>query len=222
MSKIKWMVGSGFALALALLAWGCSGKAGVATPYSPVTGQHPADWLQVHYTEYIKNPNQCRTCHGSTTDPTQAGGISKVSCFSCHTSGLVIHPLSGWSASTQHGRLGAQLAPVDTGAGSVPVMAGFAHCQKCHGSDFSGGIANVSCFSCHQTTAAPHPPKPWLSTAAGTVSHSVTDQGNAAVCYGCHKNGANFTGTLVNPAPPNTAPGCFNATMCHAYPVPTT
>src|ERR1035438_3456245 len=136
MRVTKLMVGSCFAMALALLAWGCAGTAGNATPFSPVTGQHPANWLQVHYTSYIAAPDQCRSCHGSTSDPTQAGGISKVSCFSCHTSGIVIHPdATVWADHMQHGRNGAQLAPVVTLAGQVPVMAGFAHCTKSHGAD---------------------------------------------------------------------------------------
>ena len=73
MSKIKWMAGSCFALALALLAWGCAGSAGPAAPLNTVSGQHSADWLQVHYVGYVQTPNQCRTCHGSTTDSSQAG-----------------------------------------------------------------------------------------------------------------------------------------------------
>ena len=38
MSKLKWMAGSCFALALALLAWGCAGKAGAAVPLEPSAG----------------------------------------------------------------------------------------------------------------------------------------------------------------------------------------
>ena len=91
MSKVKWMAGSCFALVLALFAWGCAGSAGPAASFNTVTGQHPADWLQVHYIGYVQTPGQCRSCHGSTSDPSQAGGVSKVSCFSCHTNG-VDHP----------------------------------------------------------------------------------------------------------------------------------
>ena len=127
MSKTKWMAGSCFAMALALLAWGCAGSAGKAVPFSATKGEHPTTWLETHWAEYVKSPGQCRTCHGSTADPALAGGISKVSCFTCHTA--VNHP-TGWADPLQHGRLGAQLAP----NADPKVMAGFAHCAKCHGS----------------------------------------------------------------------------------------
>ncbi len=213
MSKIKWMASSCFAMILVILAWGCAGSAGPATPLNTVSGQHPANWLQVHYVGYVQTPDQCLTCHGSATDPTQAGGVSGVSCFSCHTSGLVLHPVTGWADPMQHGRNGAQLAPVATVDPQVPVMAGFAHCQKCHGPNYTDGIA-VSCKSCH--TTAPHPPKPWLNTTSASLpSHTFTANQNAPACYQCHANGANFTGVLATPAPAGTAPGCFNSTMCH-------
>jgi len=213
MSRIKLMMGSCFAIVLALLVWGCAGTAGKTVPFDTISGQHPTNWLQVHYTEYIKSPDQCRNCHGSTTDPALAGGIAKVSCFTCHTA--VNHP-ANWADHTQHGRQGVQLAPVATNDTTAPVMAGLAHCAKCHGSDYLGGITGVSCKACH--TKAPHPDKPWNGQNAGVVTHYMTDQANAPACFACHAFGANFTGTLLNPAPPTTAPGCFNATMCHAVP----
>ena len=207
MSKVKWMAGSCFAMALALLAWGCAGKSGNAAQFNAVSGQHPTNWMQVHYAEYIKNPTQCQTCHGSTTDPTQAGGVSKVSCFNCHTA--VNHP-ANWAAPAQHGRLGAQLPP----SADPKAMVGFAHCAKCHGADYSGGISAVSCKACH--TKAPHPDKPWHGTTATLTNHTAANFNNAAECFKCHANGANFT-QPPPPAPPaGTAPGCFNNTMCHA------
>ena len=207
MSKMKWMAGSCFALALALLAWGCSGKAGAGTPFSPVTGQHPSNWLQVHFAGYASTPDQCRSCHGSTTDPALAGGISKVSCFSCHTNGID-HP-EGWADPMQHGRNGAQLAP---NAADKFAMAGFARCAKCHGSTFDNGPA-VSCRSCH--TKAPRPDKPWVSTTLLKPNPVLTDIGNAPECAKCHTAGANSTMKPLTTPPAGTAPGCFNETLCH-------
>ena len=195
---------------LGLMSWGCSGTAGKAVAFSEAQGQHPSNWIQVHYAEYVKSPDQCRSCHGSTSDPAQAGGISKVSCFSCHTNG-VNHP-SGWSDASQHGRNGAQLAPVTTTAPAVPVMAGFGHCAKCHGSTYDNGIT-VSCKSCH--TKAPHPDKPWRGPTFTSPSHVNTNGGNAPECAKCHTNGANSTLKPVTAAAAGTAPGCFNNTLCH-------
>jgi DnaJ-class molecular chaperone len=212
MRVTKLMMGSCFALALALLAWGCAGKAGTAAPFDAISGQHPANWIQVHYSSYLATPDQCRTCHGSTSDATQAGGVSKVSCFSCHTNG-VDHP-ANWANHAQHGRLGAQLAPVVTVDPAVPVMAGMAHCTKCHGNDYLGGITNVSCKACH--TTAPHPAKPWTDkTTLANSSHTQTDLGNAAACAQCHTAGANSDLKPSTTPAAGTAPGCFNNTLCH-------
>jgi hypothetical protein len=208
MSRTKLMMGSCFALALALLAWGCAGKAGPAAPLNTTTGQHPANWMQVHYAEYVKAPEQCRTCHGSTVDPAQAGGVSKVSCFTCHATG-VPHP-AGWAAGNQHGRLGAQQAP----SADPKDMAGLAHCAKCHGTDYLGGITTTSCKACH--TKAPHPVKPWRGTPATQASHVATNVANAPECFKCHAAGANSTLQPLTVPPAGTAPGCYNDTMCHA------
>jgi hypothetical protein len=216
MSKVKWMAGSCFAMALALLAWGCAGTAGPAPAFNTATGQHPANWIQVHYVGYVQTPDQCRSCHGSTSDPSQAGGIAKVSCFSCHANG-VDHP-TGWADHLQHGRNGAQLAPVATNDTTVPVMAGFSHCQKCHGPNYTDGIA-VSCKSCH--TTAPHPPKPWSDqTSWSNSTHVKTDQANAPACAQCHTLGANSDVKPLTPAAAGTAPGCFNNTLCHGTSIP--
>jgi hypothetical protein len=206
MSRTKWIAASCFAMALALLGWGCAGTAGKATPLNTATGKHPADWLQTHWAEYVKTPDQCRTCHGSTVDPAQAGGIAKVSCFTCHPAG-VNHP-TGWAAPTMHGRLGAQAAP----NADPKVMAGMAHCAKCHGSNYDNGQA-ISCKACH--TKAPHPDKPWTSNVAGRPTHVYTEYANAPACAQCHTAGANSTLKPLTTPPAGTAPGCFNETLCH-------
>lgn len=206
------MVGTCFAAVLALMVWGCSGSATNAPQFNGATGQHPAGWIQNHWVEFVKNPSQCTACHGSTKDPATAGGIAKVSCFTCHANGPW-HP-AGWSDPSQHGRLGAQLAPVVTDSTTVPAMAGFAHCAKCHGSDYDNPIGiTPSCKSCH--TKAPHPDKPWVSTSVSLPNHVFTDQANAPECFKCHAAGANSDLKPATPAPAGTDPGCFNNTMCH-------
>ncbi len=210
MSRTRMMMGTCFAMLLAILALGCAGTAGTSTQLGEATAQHAAGWIPSHYAEYVKAPEQCRTCHGSTADPILAGGIAKVSCFTCHTSG-VNHPAT-WALPGQHGRLGAQAAPVATTAPAVPVMAGFAHCAKCHGSTYDNGLA-VSCKSCH--TRAPHPNRPWTGTTVGAPSHVQTNQSNVGQCAVCHLAGANsLMKPLITP-PAGTAPGCFNETLCH-------
>jgi len=108
--------------------------------------------------------------------------------------------ITGWANPDSHG----------TWAKKSDSEGGFADCQACHQDDFSGGISNVSCFTCHGVNA-PHP-SAWRS---GTRMHQNTDESNAPVCAVCHANGANSPITLVTPAPAGTAPGCFNNTLCH-------
>ena len=131
-----------------------------------------------------------------------------MSCFDCHTA--VDHP-GTWADPLQHGRQGAQLA-VNT---DPKVMAGLAHCQRCHGSDYTGGISKVSCKSCH--TKAPHPAKPWVSTTLTKSTHVETDVSNAVACAACHTAGANSDmKPKITPTDPlGTSPGCFNNTLCH-------
>lgn len=212
MSRTKLMLGSCFATLLAILAWGCAGTAQKTVQLGTNTAQHPAGWIQSHYAEYVKTPDQCRSCHGSTADPAQAGGVAKVSCFSCHTSG-VNHPAAAtWSLPANHGRGAAQAAPVSTTAPTVPVMAGMAHCQKCHGSTYDNGLT-VSCKSCH--TKAPHPDRPWTGRTLGAPSHIETNQANAPACFQCHAAGANSRMKPLHTPAAGTAPGCYNETMCH-------
>ena len=158
---------------------------------------------------YIANggSSSCTECHGSDL----AGGISRVSCFG-NTAGCHHGPIAGWvatSPATQNHGVSAKKAP-----GSY----GFDSCRICHGKNFSGGGAKVSCYTCHGVSA-PHPPKPWRAGAGSLYDHVTTDNANASVCYDCHA----YTGTAnpnnphvpPTPAPGGTAPGCFNGTMCH-------
>ena len=211
MSRAKWMTSGCLALVLALLGLACSGG-GKAIPFSETTGHHPANWIEVHYAGYAATPDQCRSCHGSTTDPALAGGIAKVSCFTCHPKGID-HP-AGWADPLQHGRQGAQLAPNAT---DEFAMAGFARCAKCHGTTFDNGPA-ISCRSCH--TKAPHPDKPWVSTTLLKSNHVETASANAPECAKCHTAGANSSLKPLTVPPAGTAPGCFNNTLCHGTSIP--
>jgi hypothetical protein len=170
-----------------------SGKSVSGWMVVPSGGTHTSSATQ----EYIAGNGSisCTQCHGSDL----SGGISKVSCFG-NTAGCHHGPIAGWvavpPASQNHG----------ISAKKAPGSSGFASCQICHASDFSGGGADVSCFTCHGVSA-PHPPKPWRATAGSLYDHVNTDNTNAPVCYGCHA----YTGS-PNPRnphiPPGDPPGC--------------
>ncbi|MCR4310834.1 MAG: CxxxxCH/CxxCH domain-containing protein [Deltaproteobacteria bacterium] len=209
-------------LAAFVAAGGCSTSnttGGVVVNHVNASGNSVPGWVTpsggLHANSatmnYIANggSSSCTECHGSDL----AGGISRVSCFNaaCHHD-----PIAGWVATSptaqEHG----------VSAKKAPGSSGFASCQICHGNNFSGGGAQVSCTNnpnaaCHgPAVASPHPPD-WL--LGDTYVHSNTDPANAPVCYQCHA----YTGTAnpnnphvpPTPAPGGTAPGCFNGTMCH-------
>lgn len=185
----------------------CSSCHGVNAPHAP------APWrggTYTHTTTDQGNAPVCAQCHtngaNSSLHPaTPAPAGTAAGCFNntlCHAA--VGHP-SGWNLPSQHG-VAAKAQPSST--------TGFALCETCHGSDFSGGTANTACSSCHGGSA-PHPTA-WIT---GTYTHTTTDTGNAAVCALCHTNGANSPIAPPSPpAPAGTAPGCFNSTLCHATP----
>jgi hypothetical protein len=94
------------------------------------------------------------------------------------------HP-AGWAAAAVHG----------SAAINSP---GYANCQGCHGSGFSGG-AGPSCFPCHGWSAA-HGQTNW---SGGGSHHRLSgNQAQAGICALCHRR---------NPGTAN----CFNNTLCH-------
>jgi len=148
----------------------------------------------------------CAECHGADL----TGGISKVSCFQ-NPAGCHHGPVAGWTAAS----------PASQGHGvaakRAPGTSGFASCRICHGSAFSGGGSQVSCFPCHGVSA-PHAAAPWRVSGGSTYTHTNTaETGNADVCALCHFPGSpnNPANHPAVPAPAGTPPGCFNSTLCH-------
>ncbi len=248
-----------YLLILSAIITGCSAGTDEST-FDPVTGKHPTGWSDptahgANAKSRAAGFSSCQECHGAG----YAGGLSAVSCFTCHGA-QAPHSPAPWRGgvrthtNTAEGNAAvcaqchsnganstvqpAQPAPAGAapgcfnntlchatpghpvgwsdpaqhGASAKSQANGFSQCQSCHGTDFSGGTALTSCFTCHGANA-PHSPAPWRG---GVRTHTNTDQGNAAVCAQCHTNGANSS---VQPSPPaaaGTPPGCFNNTLCHA------
>ena len=134
-----------------LIAAGCStSTSNSGANLIDVQGKHPAGFLSTHPGFAVSDSTQCTLCHGSDL----TGGIAKTSCFTsaCHHG-----TFATWAQAAVHG----------TSAKRAPGASGFASCRICHGSDFSGGGAAVSCFACHGVNA-PHPASPWR-TPGGTT-----------------------------------------------------
>jgi len=207
MSRASWMVRTCVAAAITLVFLACA-KSNSSAPAVNSLGQHPADWVDTHWTAFNQNHASCTPCHGSYTVEADSGGTAQVSCFGCHHPSGPLHP-AAWPDPAQHGA-GAKAAPSLTG--------GFAHCAACHGTSYNTplsvpGSRTYTCYTCHAT--APHPAAPWHGTLADGTNHANTDPGNAAECAKCHANGANTSLTHYTTALAGTAPGCFNNTLCH-------
>ncbi|HWR97736.1 MAG TPA: hypothetical protein VN317_04875 [Candidatus Methanoperedens sp.] len=158
-----------------------------------VPAPHPrAPWRGGASTHTRVNPGNapaCAQCHLRSGTPAAAGCFSNTLCHAQRG----VHP-QGWDAPGSHG------AAAKRPPGS---LSGFNSCTSCHGDDFRGASAGVSCFPCHGVNA-PHPRSPWLAR----LTHTTTAQQNAGACILCHRNS--------NP-PPGAAPGCFNNTLCHPH-----
>ena len=185
---------------LALFVSGCStgvGDQNAGLSLVDAQGNHPAAFASTHPAFAVSNIEQCKPCHGSDL----RGGIANTSCF---------------TAACHHGTIPSWASPGSHGAEAkkAPGNSGFASCQICHGSDFSGGGAGIACADCHGV-AAPHPSSPWRASSGPT--HTDTDPANAPVCAACHFPGSanNPPNHPASPAPPGTAPGCYNNTLCH-------
>ena len=182
----------------------CSSCHGVNAPHSPKPWR---GGTYTHTTTDTSNAPICALCHtaGKNLTPALQQGVYATGapgCFNntlCH--GQVGHP-ANWKEPVNHGA-SAKAKPSAT--------QGLASCKNCHADDFSGGLSNQSCFTCHGVNA-PHAPKPWRG---GPYTHTTTDTGNAAVCAQCHTAGNNLTPGLKQANYVAGTPGCFNSTLCH-------
>ena len=105
---------------------------------------HPNDWNDPssensHMAKIVVTGiEECKACHGGIEKHDYFGGTSGVSCYKCHLGGPSGHPAFNiWMGSPEHDEFHGNDSP--------------SRCVQCHGSltDESGGIAEVSCYTCH-------------------------------------------------------------------------
>ncbi|MCI0690909.1 CxxxxCH/CxxCH domain-containing protein [candidate division KSB1 bacterium] len=82
--------------------------------------------------------SECRQCHGNQLD----GGISAVSCKSCHAS--FPHPATGWVVGAN-----SHIAFLRNNAYNLQ------SCQGCHGQNYDEVKINNSCSTCHTKPGGP-------------------------------------------------------------------
>jgi hypothetical protein len=207
-----------------------------ASPHAPKPWRASAGSTYTHTTTVeTGNAPVCAQCHffGSANNPanhppTPPPDNTAPGCFNgtlCHGEAGAPHPVgSTWVAAPPAAQPHGDDAKAAPGA-----TTGFSFCQECHGTgttppaNFGGGSSGVTCTNnpdaaCHgSTVASPHAPKPWRTSAGSTYTHTSTNGGNAPVCAQCHFFGSDNNPANHPPTPPpdNTAPACFNGTLCH-------
>jgi predicted CxxxxCH...CXXCH cytochrome family protein len=214
---------------------------GSSTPNSKAStgatteGQHAAEWLPAgHMIAAQEDQSACTECHGQYYD----GGISGVSCTSCHLGGPSSkHPVDWFLPQLWKKHAGYATTNGNTACANA----------VCHGSTLSG-VANSgpSCTSCHLGGTMSIHPTTWGTGTTGIdqnhaayASSNGTDACANASCHGSTLTGVDGSGpscsschlggpTLVHPADwnvdievkhkayvdTNTSSSCANS-ACH-------
>ena len=105
---------------------------------------HPSDWNDSssessHMAKIaVTGIEGCKPCHGGIEKHDYFGGSSGVSCYQCHAGGPSGHPAFNlWVGSPEnadfHGKENME------------------RCNLCHGKYLTGGVSEVSCYTCHET-----------------------------------------------------------------------
>ncbi len=151
---------------------------------NPDTGKHPTGWLPAaHVAAARSDIDTCATCHGSDL----TGGISRVSCTSCHIgSSTTIHPSSWVPIYSTHG----PYAKANTAAACAN--------QYCHGPSLSGVAGSgPSCTSCHlggPTSIHPADWAPVYTTHGAYVTANSTTSCANQYCHGPSLSGVAGSG----------------------------
>ena len=165
-----------------------------------VTYPHEENWNVGlnHGPTALADIDQCKICHGASLNEVPSVPEGLQSCQDCHQS-YVRHETAalgvpGWS--WRHGLVVRTIYDRD-----------MTECQLCHGSDYLGGVSNVSCKNCHESF--PHSEN-WATPAGAHGPYVQTElNGNTTDCQLCH--GVNLKGGTSEVS-------CFS---CHeSYPHP--
>ncbi len=99
---------------------------------------HPSDWtdqqsVDSHMAKIaVTGTEGCKDCHGGVEKNDYHGGTSGVSCYQCHFGGPSGHPAFDiWMGTHGDSEIN--------------------RCKLCHGESLTGGITEVSCYTCHET-----------------------------------------------------------------------
>jgi predicted CxxxxCH...CXXCH cytochrome family protein len=151
----------------ALLLQACSEPQDAPTAPDNEVSVHDEGWLsrasENFHGKVLAKQNydaeDCRRCHGNQFD----GGITGVSCRSCHPS--YPHPASGWVKGANSHQTFLRGARYDLRS-----------CQGCHGQDYAAQLQGKSCKTCHVQAEGPES----CNLCHGNSSGDARDLINAA------------------------------------------
>jgi predicted CxxxxCH...CXXCH cytochrome family protein len=207
MSPLKRIVRLAFLLSVILIvAAGCGTTNDQNNIFNPATGQHPDGWFplpELHVSAARQNVDACKECHGELLD----GGISKLSCTTCHTNGMIMNEtvaLTGCischgdppSGTTYPNRSGAHAAH-----NALPNVTSV--CGTCHEGagtmtpEHFNGVVNVQLLTTY-------------SAKTGTATYNPVDNTCSQIsCHGGQTPPAWLSGRQIDV---NT-----QCTACHIY-----
>lgn len=189
-----------------LLAAGCSGSN--QSSFDPDRGKHAAAWLPAQHASAVSSgtssvgtplyaTDACTECHGADL----SGGISGVSCTSCHLGGpTAVHPAAWDPIYLNHGpSVSAGVTPVDNcsnqychGTALEGVAGSGPSCTTCHSMPFDP--ATVTCGACHRI---PPDGTKFPNLAGKHAKHATSSKASCDICHngassyvGDHRSGA--------------------------------
>jgi hypothetical protein len=179
--------------AVVLTIIGC-GSPNDQAPFDNDAQNHTPTWIADHSATAETASASCAECHGEEF----AGGISGISCTSCHLGGpFSAHPTS-WTQ------------PIALDHSTYVELNGTVGCSNmdCHGTDLLGGTTGVSCTACHIGGTLSIHPADWagqITTAHGNyVNINTTSSCSNIYCHGTNLEGVS-----------GVSPACDS---CHAMP----
>ncbi len=146
------------------------------------TYPHPAGWISgaIHGPPARAQIANCKTCHGAGLDQVPPGHQTCVQChpsYLNHQSAGIVSP-NNWPTYAGHGSY----------VMSPPLSGNTSSCQICHGNNYLGGIASVSCRSSGCHPSFPHTQVGWTGYSGHGVYVMSSLGGNTNACKLCHGN----------------------------------
>jgi len=160
-------------LLFALSLVGCGSPNG-SSSFNSDSGNHPAGWLPAgHKTAAVADLESCAQCHGAD----YTGGISRISCTSCHMGGVnSVHPVN-WEPYAY--ALHSDYVRTYGTGGCANAL--------CHGTDLTGvSKSGPSCTLCHLGGVNSKHPVDWTSAIRSHGGYVTANPDTTCANLVCH------------------------------------